>query len=46
MSDYHSLEATYQDQKSQIDRLLMEVRSYVEIAPRVEAHVKERYLSI
>ena len=43
---YHYLETTCQDQKSQIDRLLMEVRSYVEIAPRVEAHVKERYLSI
>ena len=46
MSDYHSLEATCQGHKSQIDRLQVELRSYVEIAPRLAVYYQERYLSI
>ena len=39
--DYHSLETTCQDQKSQIDRLQVELRSYVDILPRLAAHVQD-----
>ena len=43
LSDYASLEATCHDQRSQIDRLQAELRSYIEIAPRLAAYVQQRY---
>ena len=44
--NYHSLKEAFQDQKLQIDRLQIEVRSYVEIAPRLAAYIQERYIRL
>lgn len=43
LSDYRSLEVVCHDQKLQIDRLEAELRSYVEIAPRLAEYVQRRY---
>ena len=43
LSDYRSLEVVCHDQKLKIDRLEAELRSYVEIAPRLAEYVQRRY---
>ena len=46
VADYHSLEELCRDQKLQIDRLQTELESYVELAPRLETYVQQRYLDL
>ena len=46
VTDYRALEEAYRGQKLQIDRLHVELRSYVEIALHFAVHAQERYLSI
>uniref|UniRef100_A0AAV1UV60 Uncharacterized protein n=1 Tax=Peronospora matthiolae TaxID=2874970 RepID=A0AAV1UV60_9STRA len=38
VANYHSLEELCRDQKLQIDRLQMQLQSYVEIAPRLATY--------
>ena len=46
VADYHSLEELCRDQKLQIDRLQTELKSYVELAPRLATYVQHRYLGL
>ena len=46
VASYHSLEDVFRDYKLQIDRLQTELRSYVEIAPRLATYVQARYPGI
>ena len=46
VGDYHSLKEAYRDQKLRIDRLYVELLSYLEIAPRLATFVQERHLCV
>ena len=46
VADYHSLEELCRNQKLQIDRLQTELQSYVELSPRLETYVQQRYLGL
>ena len=46
VADYQSLEEVYRDQKLQIDRLQTELKSYVEVAPRLATYNQQRHLRL